>query len=1208
MYEFLNRRSNVNTKDKTEDNTKEHTKNTKPKYNALGAVEDYKEFKPYLEMLRDAIKKGCTNIAITGPYGCGKSSVFKTFEANQWKLFKFKTKKIIHVSLATFDGKNTGDGYNLEVEKSILQQLFYKVKSHKIPFSRFNKISNISFIKTWLQVVALFATILLGMIIFKPNWIANILYNYKVYNIMVSKFASITLYIIFMLLLLSLLTCFIRFLFKKIRISKFNIKSAEFVINDEDKSIFNKYIDEIIYFFEVTKYKIVIIEDLDRFENTNIFIKLRELNYLINTSDHVKQTVSFVYAVGDSIFDDYERTKFFDFIIPVIPFVNSTNSGEKLYEIIKNKKLEEELPKEYIYKVSIYIDDMRVLKNTVNEYLLYKSKIDIDYGDYIPLFSLMLYKNLYPSDFELIDKNDGVLFNAFKNKTNKIDIAIEKKEIELNKKLFKKERLDDELLDDLDELKISLMNRLIKYKPGYYRIRIDNSVYSLSSINGFSNFDLETLNNFKSLSYLNNNNQVIETINFEKFNNKFKHNSISYYDRYLFIKDGKKNYKVKLLEEITKIEKDIENLAETSIQDYINNFGLLDTNISDLLLFMFREGYIKENYYDYISNFYNGRLTKADVEFILSVQNRKAKEFTYSLNKVNEIIERLEAKYFKNEETLNFDLLSFLIENSGNYNEKLNNLVNQFIELDNEKAEFIKRYIYSNYYSEEFIRLVCKKSRGIWGYYFIKEAYWLQDKKKLLISIILNVEVEDIVEINKCSIKYDGISARNALKHYIAFYDSFIELFNKQEIDKVSRVIKELDVKFASIKRENKDTKLFDYIVENNLYEINEYMISLVMGKYEKSYDGSYTCILNSNISSLIEYIKKNIGLYLYNVYFDDYKDVKEKEDSIVRLLKLDVEDIQKQKIIKEVNFIPTRITEYELSLWGLLLSKNELEFLWENIFNYYEKFGLDDNLVNYLNKILVNKEIDKINIKGKEPTYHNFIEKVLCNYEVKDNILGKLLDDSLEYAKFDIAEADKDKVNILIDKKIIILNLDNFNHIYGFFNECLIRFIEVNIEKFVEKVEEYGVDNKIINDLMLSSNISDHNKLKILKYVNENIEYTCDKIKCAEAILDLVINYKPKFKLNTGLRESLIEMNNTTEKKIKFLNSQFNYLEKNEKHEVLNSAGGEYARITTFTSKPIILINNKENLLLAENLKNRRMISSYSKKEKGIRLNTFRK
>ena len=63
------------------------------------------------------------------------------------------------------------------------------------------------------------------------------------------------------------------------KLNKLNLKEGEIEII-EDNSIFNKHLDEILYFFQVTEYNVVIIEDLDRFGTPNIFLKLRELNQL----------------------------------------------------------------------------------------------------------------------------------------------------------------------------------------------------------------------------------------------------------------------------------------------------------------------------------------------------------------------------------------------------------------------------------------------------------------------------------------------------------------------------------------------------------------------------------------------------------------------------------------------------------------------------------------------------------------------------------------------------------------------------------------------------------------------------------------------------------------------------------------------------------------------------------------------------------------
>ncbi|MEG0470658.1 MAG: hypothetical protein RR562_12190, partial [Longicatena sp.] len=59
-------------------------------------------------------------------------------------------------------------------------------------------------------------------------------------------------------------------------IKKLNLQGAEIEIDKNiSKSILNNHIDEIIYFFEATNYNVVIIEDLDRFGDSEVFTKLR---------------------------------------------------------------------------------------------------------------------------------------------------------------------------------------------------------------------------------------------------------------------------------------------------------------------------------------------------------------------------------------------------------------------------------------------------------------------------------------------------------------------------------------------------------------------------------------------------------------------------------------------------------------------------------------------------------------------------------------------------------------------------------------------------------------------------------------------------------------------------------------------------------------------------------------------------------------------
>ena len=157
---------------------------------------------------------------------------------------------------------------------------------------------------------------------------------------------------------------------QKLTISKLNFQNIEIQVAEKvDKSILNNHLDEILYFFGETKYNVVIIEDLDRFQQTEIFTKLREINLLINNSKAINREVVFVYAVRDEMFTDDDRVKFFDFIIPVIPVINFSNSNVQLANAVKN--LGYQISSDLINQIAYYIDDMRLLYNIVNEYFFF---------------------------------------------------------------------------------------------------------------------------------------------------------------------------------------------------------------------------------------------------------------------------------------------------------------------------------------------------------------------------------------------------------------------------------------------------------------------------------------------------------------------------------------------------------------------------------------------------------------------------------------------------------------------------------------------------------------------------------------------------------------------------------------------------------------------------------------------------------------------
>jgi len=93
-----------------------------------------------------------SNIALTGPYGSGKSSIIKSF------LKKYRG-DALQISLAAFlpeSGTKVENASRQEIERSILQQMLYGADANKLPLSRFKKIQKPG---GWSAAVSLYITI-----------------------------------------------------------------------------------------------------------------------------------------------------------------------------------------------------------------------------------------------------------------------------------------------------------------------------------------------------------------------------------------------------------------------------------------------------------------------------------------------------------------------------------------------------------------------------------------------------------------------------------------------------------------------------------------------------------------------------------------------------------------------------------------------------------------------------------------------------------------------------------------------------------------------------------------------------------------------------------------------------------------------------------------------------------------------------------------
>lgn len=95
---------------------------------------------------------------------------------------------------------------------------------------------------------------------------------------------------------------------------------------------------------------------MDRFNANRIFERLREVNTLANIQlqKENKRMLRFFYLLRDDIFVSKDRTKFFDYIMPVVPVVDGSNSYDQFISHFKKSGFSKSLTKVF-YKDYPYI-------------------------------------------------------------------------------------------------------------------------------------------------------------------------------------------------------------------------------------------------------------------------------------------------------------------------------------------------------------------------------------------------------------------------------------------------------------------------------------------------------------------------------------------------------------------------------------------------------------------------------------------------------------------------------------------------------------------------------------------------------------------------------------------------------------------------------------------------------------------------------------
>jgi len=1168
----------------------------------------------YSVALKWALKnKNIKNIALTGAYGSGKSSILRTFEKEH------RAYNYLNISLASFSDNidteqddSTKPNIDQLIELSILQQIFYHVNHKKIPDSRFKRIKSIGGWKLFINILGTIIWLLSLILFFSPKFIQETAIWQKL-----DLSSSILTYLLPTIILLGIGS----FIAKSIRVAnnsklnKLNVQSGEIEISkDIDSSILNKHLDEILYFFEVTKYNVVILEDLDRFNNTDIFTKLRELNILVNGSKQINRRVVFIYAIKDDMFHDKNRTKFFDFIIPVIPVINVSNSGDMLHRMLTKNTTVNSLSRDLIDAVSMYIDDMRLLKNICNEYAVYKEKLTHKL-QHDNLLAMIIYKNIFPSDFVDLHNGKGKVFAVFENKPTLIKEKINKINTKIGEINVEIREIENVCLKNIHELRAIYIEKIIEKIPTALSLHINSKNCSFADCKTDDNFgylqEEDRITYYYHRAVYHNSLQTnTQPSNYSFRNIEQEVDTKSYQEREQLIQDKYNNKVEQLKKRIEELKTEKNEIKSWTLQQITEKVGIGDSfeNIKDdkLIIYLIRNGYINENYHDYISYFHEGLITKKDREFRFSILNREPLSFDYRLTKVENLVKKIRLNEFAYKEILNCSLIDFLLSKQTIYNAQYQTVLTQICNKSKNSIAFIDHYIEKGQNIDSFVVALCNEWNTFWDFIVLESGY-SNDKKDIYLKLIVEyVSVEKIRVLDK----------NKNISKYLSEKTNFLEVFINEP--NIREIIKSLNVKFKSLIFPAKENKLFNFIYENNLYEINQDMVELIIKVFspdnlEKLKTANYTTIKTSDCKHLINNIENNLDKYISNLFLSVPENTQETEDSIVHLLCQEEKVINlenRKKIIdKQTTPLTTlpSIDEVEQSLIEFIVEKSKMVATWNNVFDYYvlKEEVVDSVLVAYLNQEKNYQELGKIKLNVGTKRTDEFIEKIslaliLC-VKISDNSFRFLMK-SVPYTwnRLNFENLSKNKINWMVSNRFLTLTSNNYNllkeHFYGKHTDLLMQYPY----KFTENQTEYSLDKDDVLALLDSSKFSQKQKTSIIE--NTDNKLIINSKELSSAICRILSSYQ-YIELDFDVLKSLIQYGKL-ENKLKLLNIQLHSLSHNQTTELLSTFAKPYSDIAQKGKKPSIP-KNQINFELVSKLQEKGYISSFKEKDDKIKVNT---
>jgi len=1141
-----------------------------------------------------------SNIALTGPYGSGKSSIIQSF-------LKKYPRTALQISLAAFvpDAKSGDEDEGVsrqEIERSILQQMLYGADANKLPLSRFKRIQSPGVGSIFKSLFIMFGILALWYVFHQREDIINgsFFVPFALSNWL--NLGSFSIAAIFLWMILHhLYVASFGLSLKGISLKDVEIKSA----NDDQASILNRHLDEIIYFFQSTDYDLVVIEDIDRFEDAEIFVTLREINSLVNENAGVKRTVKFLYALRDDMFVNTDRTKFFEFIIPVIPIINTSNSIDMMLKQGRRLDLDARLDRQFLREVSRYLNDLRLIQNIFNEYAIYMANLDTDGENLLDankLLAILIYKNVYPRDFEQLHRGSGNLAKILSRQDELIrrGEATYRSEISgIEKRLEIAER---QTPSDLRELRQIYAMALIEKLPrNALRVSPDGQAWITLQ-------QMITHDAFEQLIespriFCHSTDHPRRQFNIPNFQSEVDPQK-SYQQRKEEIERKANDHKNKSLRQIHNLRSNIAALRTTKLkeplrlnvnhmQDLFEDFG----DKGELARFLIIEGYVDDTYYQYTSLFHSGRFSPNDNKFLIQIRAFVTPEPDFTLDNPKEVIAAMRDEDFRQSYILNVILVDTLLSDRSNYLDQTQKLF-EFLSSEFESCEkFLDAYYVSGQDVAELLSGLVKQWRG-------------------LVPTI-------IASPNNISHVTQLVShlPKTLLERLARDFDELPEfvsenlpniLMNSPELEPKRLACLDFEVKdLAAIKEHSEIVRI---MFEKGLFELTianlQYAYQAILGEndLESLHQRNLTTILSTGNSPLIKRVERDFDKYLKEIVLGLEENSKEDASAILKVICHGDIDIDKlREFLGRQMAQLSSLQDVPDDFHAMLFDKSVIEPTWENCLAFMDSEGFEaDSFINYLDQKMIRtallaqpipNDMDSKKLRlflfaadsMSDTAYQDYVRALPNLIQTLPEMLGP------------------EKTRILIDERKVSFTQENLDWLADI-PSLQVRFVAINVGEYLADPESIVIDDDFREEL-LRSQIDDAAKIEIIELMDlESLTGLPERSALIGSILEK--NDAKPDNLNGSVAEALIMHSKPIASKISLFNKYHSFMTKEEVRCVLDNLPKPFSEIKT-GHKRLKLENTDENLELVRWLDSRNIISSWNESSSStgyIKVNLYRR